>query len=362
MSRLQALRDVMTDAALDAVLITHPANRRYVSGFSANDHGPTSSAGVLLVSRDEALLLTSPTNAPWAAAEAPGFDVVPTTRLLDELAKRLQASEIRRLGFEEESILYAMVQSLTGNLDGATELCPLEGNVTKLRAIKDSTELATIERAVQITDVAFEAVQASIRPGMRERDVAWAIERELRDAGADGIGFPPIVASGPHAARPHHAPTERPIESGEPVIIDMGGLVGGYTADLTRTICVGEADARFRSVYNVVHRAQEAAFQAIRAGITGADADRAARMSIESAGFADGIIHSLGHGIGLAVHEAPSASPIATAPLRAGELLTVEPGVYIPGWGGVRIEDVVVIQEHGCRVLTRAAKAPLFQD
>jgi Xaa-Pro aminopeptidase len=196
-----------------------------------------------------------------------------------------------------------------------------------------------------------------LRPGVTEREMAWIIERAMREEGADGLAFPPSVASGPHAARPHHGVTDRPIAEGEPITMDLGARVDGYNGDLTRTVWLGEPDERLRAVYNVVFEAQTAALVALRAGVTGMAVDGVARRVVENAGYGEAFVHGLGHGLGVRVHEGPSLSKTAETPLQTGEVVTVEPGVYLPGWGGVRIEDVVVIEDHGCRVLTAAPKS-----
>jgi Xaa-Pro aminopeptidase len=356
-TRLDALRSLLAAEELDAALITHPANRRYLSGYTAEDHAPAESSGVLLISADEALLFTSPNYVEWAAAEAPDFHVLPRKRpwtkaVIDQIGQ----SSWTRLGFEDQSILYATVRALQEAFPETPTLVPLGSKVDALRAVKDADELAAMQRAIQLTDDIFTDVVGELKPGMTEREIAWRIEREMRERGAEGPAFETIVASGPHAARPHHRPSDRQIQEGEPIIIDMGARVDGYNADLTRTVWLGAPEARLQDVYNVVYEAQAAGLAGIRAGMTGADADRVVRDAIAAGGYGENFVHSLGHGVGIQVHEAPSASPANEAALRHGEILTVEPGVYLPGWGGVRIEDVVLIQNGGCRVLTAAPK------
>ena len=238
----------------------------------------------------------------------------------------------------------------------ATELVPIGDAIDLLRAIKSPSEIATLTAAIELTDAVFVDVTSDLRPGTTEREVAWRIEREIRERGAEGISFPPIVASGPYGARPHHSPGDRPLAAGEPIVIDMGARLGGYHADLTRTVWMGDADDRLREVYGVVLAAQHAALGVLRAGVTAKDADTAAREVITAAGFGDYFTHGLGHGVGLRIHEAPSSSQTSEDVLQAGQVLTVEPGVYIPDWGGVRIEDVGVLEDDGFRVLTRAPK------
>ncbi|MGH2560677.1 MAG: M24 family metallopeptidase [Thermomicrobiales bacterium] len=359
-NRLERLRASLSAHALDAALVSHPANRFYLSGYTAEDHGPEESAGVLLVAAESAVLCTSPNNVEWARSEAPAFEVVAWERpWIKTVADRLGLLGCRRVGFEDRAISFAVMRGLIEAIDGSAELVPLENAVTELRAMKDGDEIARIARAIRLTDEVFTGIAAELEVGLTEREIAWRIERAFRDRGADGAAFPTIVASGPHAARPHHGASERSIQAGEPIIIDMGARLDGYNADLTRTVWIGEPEDRLRAVYNAVYDAQAAALTMIRADISGADADKAARSVLESAGFGEHIVHSLGHGLGIQVHEAPSASPTSEQVLRAGEVLTVEPGLYFPEWGGVRIEDVVVVEGQGCRNLTTAPKARL---
>ncbi|MGH2533862.1 MAG: M24 family metallopeptidase [Thermomicrobiales bacterium] len=358
--RLASLRAILVATGLDAALVSHAANRFYLSGYTPEDHGPEESAGLLLVTGDRALLLTSPNNIKWAESEAPGFDVIGWERpWVKTVAGRIGELGCRRVGFEDRALSYAITLALQEAINGTAELSPLGNAVTDLRAIKDSAEIARIARAIRLTDEVFTNIAAQLTVGMTEREVAWRIERSFRERGADGAAFPTIVASGPHAARPHHRTGDRRIEAGEPIIIDMGARLDGYNADLTRTVWIGEPDDQPRAVYNVVYDAQAAALDTVRAGVSGADVDKAARSVLEAAGYGDQIVHGFGHGLGIQVHEAPSASPTSDQPLRAGEVLTVEPGLYFADWGGVRIEDVVVIEDHGCRNLTTARKKRL---
>jgi len=197
---------------------------------------------------------------------------------------------------------------------------------------------------------------ANLQPGITERQLAWKIERQMRENGAEGPAFPTIVAGGPHGARPHHSATDRAIEAGEPVVIDMGARLAGYAGDLTRTIWIGEPSPRLQAVYTAVDTAQRAALAAIRAGMTGQEADAVARDEITAAGYGDAFVHGLGHGLGIRVHESPSLGRVSSDRLQPGHVVTVEPGIYLPDWGGVRIEDVGVVEEQGLRLLTGAPK------
>lgn len=352
--RVQALLD---QEGLDGLIITDPVNRLYLSGYSAEDHAPSSPQGVLLIGRNIAILLASPNNVDWAAAEAPGFTVRPWGRPWHAtVAEQVAQCGWQRIGFEDGSTTVSVYQALQAGLGSRATLVPLGDAVERLRTIKTASDLAAIERALQLTEVGFAHGMRVLRPGISERALAWEIERAMREAGADGVAFPVTVAAGPHAARPHHRVTDREITAGEPVVIDAGARSAGFCGDLTRTVWLGEPDTRLRTVYNVVLEAQAAALSILRAGLPAKDADHAARSVIEAAGFGPAFVHGLGHGLGMRVHEAPSLSAASSDILQVGMVSTVEPGVYLPGWGGVRIEDVVLIEEDGCRILTRAPK------
>ncbi|MEA3459204.1 MAG: M24 family metallopeptidase, partial [Chloroflexota bacterium] len=228
--------------------------------------------------------------------------------------------------------------------------------VEKIRAVKEEDELKKIKRAVALTDEAFAHIVDFIEPGMTEKEVAWELEVFMRTYGAEKMAFDPIVAAGPNGAMPHATPSEQAIRPGESLIMDFGCVIDGYHSDMTRTICLGRPDDRFQEVYDLVLSAQLAAEEAIRPGMMGKEADGIAREVIEKAGYGEQFGHGLGHGVGLAIHEKPTLGALSCDVLEPGMVFTVEPGIYIPGWGGVRIEDVVVLGEDGPEVLTEAAK------
>jgi len=356
--RVARLRRVLLERGLGAALVSLPANRFYLSGFPDDDDGPDESSGVLLVDHEAATLYTGATNAGWAGATArPGVAVAAWERPWERwLGERLKERGRLRLGFEDAALTVASHRQIGEAAGDGVELVALGSGVSQLRAAKEPDELAVMERAIRATDEAFGAATGELAEGWSEGRLARRIDDELR-ARADGPAFPTIVASGPHAARPHHEPGARLIERGEPVIIDMGARLGGYAADLTRTIWLGEPTPRLEDIYNVVLGAQAAALAALRPGITGREADAAARAVFAAAGYEQEILHGLGHGLGIRVHEAPSLGKTSEERLAVGHVVTVEPGLYVDGWGGVRIEDVVVIEAGGCRNLTGAPKA-----
>lgn len=356
--RVQRLRAKLAEHELPAILLTAPTSRRYLSGF-------TGSAGALLISAEAAFLLTDGRYTVRAAAEAPAFTlrevraaVKPMPKLVAELAAELGLS---RLGFEAAAMTVAEYQQFAKELAETVELVATENVVEELRMVKDASEIEVLRRAAAITDAALAAVLPLLSPEMTEREVAWRLEVALHDLGADGPSFPIIVATGRNSARPHHEPGHDVLGEGQPIIIDMGARLAGYHADLTRTIVLGQPDDTFRAVYAATLEAQQTAIRALRPGLPWAEADAIARRVIEEAGYAHGIAHSLGHGVGLVIHEAPwlrITAPDAppSPPLQAGMVTSVEPGIYLPEWGGVRIEDLALITDDGCEVLSQAPR------
>ena len=358
MSKLDRARALLGDQKLDALLVSHPASRRYLSGLPHDDHGPDESEGVLLVGPDTATLFVSRTNLPLAAA---------TTR--DDVGveawshpwpafvgARMRDANLHRVGYEERGLTVGDWGDIRSAAGGSVELVAAGDAVESLRAVKDDEELRILERALAITDQVFVAALSQVEVGMTEAALANLIADLMRDLGSDGLAFNTIVASGPHASRPHHDPTDRRLAAGEPVIVDLGAKVDGYCGDLTRTFVIGEPTEQFRTIYTIVLDAQEAALRSLRAGTSGPDGDRLARDVIEGAGYGDQFVHSLGHGLGLKVHESPSLGRTSRDTLLPGQVVTVEPGIYVDGWGGVRIEDVGVVTESGFRNLTRSPK------
>ena len=352
-SRLEALRRRLAEQELDAILISQAENRRYLSGF----HG---SAGYLLIDRREAVLATDFRYTEQAATQAPGYRIFRITgRLGSWLPELIAGVDGGKLGFESEDVSFSLHRRISEALADAgknVELEPVEGIVESLRAHKDDSEIASIEKAAGIADAAFERVTRDLRAGTTEKAAAWELEKALRDLGSETIPFEIIVAAGPNAALPHHRPSDDPIREGEPIIIDMGATSGGYGSDLSRTLCLGTPDDTFRQVYSTVLTAQAAAIDGIEAGITGQAADAIAREVIEKAGYGEAFGHSLGHGVGMVTHEAPTLGPNADAVLEDGAVFSIEPGIYLSGWGGVRIEDLAVMEKGRPRVLSKAGK------
>ena len=355
--RVNKLRMALQEQEIDALLVSTPESRRYLSGF-------TGSAGYLLISQNDAVLATDFRYVEQVGRQAPYFKVERIRGCLDWFPKLASELATNRVGFESQNVTVAAHLALKKAIDEAEhasgpELVATTGIVEKLRAVKDERELALLTKAVEIADQALDQVAPTIEPGVTEAEVAWELEKAMRERGAETIAFDIIVGAGPNGALPHHRAGEKTINRGEPVVIDMGASYQGYCSDLTRTIFVGEPDDTFRRVYDTVLRAQLAAEESVAAGMTGKEADSIARDIIADAGHGEDFGHSLGHGVGLAVHESPTLSPMSEETLEDGMVFTIEPGIYISGWGGVRIEDMAVMEKGRARVLSKARKLEL---
>lgn len=354
--RLDRLRAMVEEHDLDAVLVSSPANRFYLSGFLSDDDGGQTTAA-LLVRSDVATLMTGATNLGWAQGSARDVDVLEWQRPWPRfVAERIREAGWRRVGFEDHAITVAAFRSLREAAGAAVLFAPLGSRVDRLRRKKDAIEQAAMADVLAITDRAFSRAIGELTVGMTEREFAWRIDRALREEGASGSAFPTIVASGPNASRPHHAPTDRPVQEGEPVIVDMGAKLGGYNGDLSRTIWLGKADPRLTEIIGVIADAHAAAWDAVRAGAQAKDVHDVAESVAAAAGYEDQYLHGTGHGLGIEVHEAPSCGTATKDVLQAGDVLTIEPGIYLDGWGGVRIEDVGIVTDDGFHRLTTAVR------
>jgi len=350
--RLTKLRAILPEHDIDAILISQPQNRRYLSGF-------TGSAGWLVITAERAVMATDFRYYEQVEREAPGFELARIqTRVSDLLPEVLADLGIKRLGFESQHLTVEQLSTFNKAADGV-EWLPLENTVEKIRAVKDQDEIDALRRSAALNDDAFAHLLEVIEPGMTEREAAWEIEAYMRSHGASKVAFDLIVAAGPNGARPHARPGDQAIQPGTPVVIDIGCVLDDYCSDMTRTFCLGEPSSRYLEVWNLVLQAQEAAEAVIRAGTSGVETDAAARDLIVEAGFGDYFGHGLGHGVGLAVHEGPRASRLSEDTFEAGMSLTVEPGIYLPGEFGVRLEDLVIIGKDGIEILTNTPKRPV---
>lgn len=346
--RLQAELDGL---GAESFLVTKPANIRYLTGFA-------SSNAAVIVGGDRLVLATDGRYVE-AARSVPGVEILQAERsLLGWLGARLRELAEGPVAFEADHVTVADYELLS---EDGSALVPTTGVVAGLRAVKDEAELDAIRRAARVTDAAYERLAREALVGRSEAELAWWMEQTLRDEGAEALAFPVIVAAGPNAALPHHAPGGRQVEAGETVIVDAGAQVGGYCSDCTRTFATGALPDELRRAYALCHSAQESALAAVRAGAAASELDAIARGQIEAADLAP-VLHGLGHGVGLEVHEQPVLRPESTDVLVAGNVVTVEPGVYLAGEGGVRIEDLVVVGESGPEVLSGFTKDLLTLD
>jgi Xaa-Pro aminopeptidase len=351
-SRVQKLRERLAKDELDAILVSNGENRRYISGF-------VSSAGYLLVTQNDAVICTDFRYTEQATQQAPGWRVDRIAGKSNWLANLVMEFEIKTLGFEADDMTVGTLERFKKVLaenDSSSELKPTSGIGVDLRAYKDAGELELLQRAIDIGDQAFEDTASQLEVGMTEKETAWIFEKAVRERGAESISFETIVAIGPNAARPHHATSDSKLVEGQTIVLDCGARYQGYCSDLTRTIVLGEADAEVKRVYDIVLAAQLAAIDMVKPGMTGEECDAIARKIITEAGHENDFGHSLGHGLGLEVHENPGVGPNSKGKLENGMPFTIEPGIYIPGWGGVRIEDVVVLENGEARVMSHAAK------
>jgi Xaa-Pro aminopeptidase len=352
MKRVERLREKMAAESLPAMLIQNPLNVGYLSGF-------TGSTAHLLVSPCRAIFITDSRYAIQAAKEAPGWEMVVTTSsagYTDTLVEQIRALEVSPIGLEAEYVTLAGRDALAAKLEGV-ELKGVEALVSNLRRVKDAEELAILREACGIADRAFNYILTQVRPGVTERELALDLNLWMMRHGAEKEGFETIVVSGERSALPHGKPSDKPIQAGDFVTFDFGARVRGYTSDLTRTVVVGEATARQREVYDVVLRANQAGIAALAPGVAGKTVDSAARDLIGAAGLGQYFGHGLGHGLGRHVHDHQCLGQTIEITLEPGMVTTIEPGVYIEGWGGVRIEDDVLITESGPEALTHAPKA-----
>lgn len=348
-NRLTALRSLLAEKNLDGVIVTKYVNLHYFSGFRGDDT-------TLVITKDKALLVTDNRYTEQAQKQAPLFEVVEHKHgLLQKTAELIKKLGCRNVGFEGNAIIYDVYAGLAALLDGVEFKTPL--NLDALRQIKDEEEIGYIRKACVIADKAFEDIVNFIKPGMTEIAVAARLEQVMREAGSEKPSFDTIVASGLRGSMPHGTATEKCIEEGDFVTMDYGAKYEGYCSDITRTVCVGHASDRQREVYNAVLGTQNMVLDAIAPGKSGKEIDAASREFLKKYDLAQYFGHGLGHSLGLEIHEEPRLSPSSTCEhLEPGMLITDEPGVYLPGWGGLRIEDTVLVTKTGSERLTKSNK------
>jgi Xaa-Pro aminopeptidase len=353
--RLNRFRQLMEERELDSFLIAVPENRYYLSGYQADDLLLTESSGTLLITQNKQLLLTDFRYEEAAKQEALGFEVIIYKEGLATLLPDVLGDlDITRLGLEAHYLTYQRYAEVEKALRAArphAEVVAVEALVEQMRVIKEPLEIERIKASLRVTERVLAAVWETLATGRAEKDVAWEIERRIREQGAESVSFPPIAASGPNAALPHAVPGERRIGPGELVILDLGSRLDHYCSDMTRTWSAGGPEARLREIYRVVREAQRAAQESIRAGKDSHEVDGVARELIRQAGYGDHFGHGLGHGVGLAVHEKPGFGKQTRMVLEENMVVTVEPGIYLPSYGGVRLENMVCVTRTGCEIL-----------
>jgi Xaa-Pro aminopeptidase len=352
-NRLHLLRSKFFDNKIEAILISQPENLYYLSECEGLE-------GYLLITEHKAILITDFRYIEQAQKQSPDYEIFQIkgkmTNWLPELFRNLAASQI---GFESSHLTVSTLEFISGVLKNAglnQTLVPVNGLIETIRMVKDSEEIKRISEALKITDQVYQFTEDILRPGITEKELAWQIEKFMREHGSQPVPFELIVAAGPNSAMPHAKPSDYVIQPNQPVVIDIGSKIDYYGSDLTRTFYTGIPDDNFKKIYHIVLESQLTAISGIRAGMTGNEADAIARDIISRAGYGETFGHSLGHGIGLVTHENPRLGQNSTDVLSEGMVFTIEPGIYLSGWGGIRIEDDVLIENGKGRVLSSAAK------
>ncbi|GER66148.1 Xaa-Pro dipeptidase [Weizmannia acidilactici] len=348
MSKLEKLREKFSESGIDGILITSPYNRRYMSNF-------TGTTGIVLISEDAAKFITDFRYVEQASEQCEGYEIVQHQGPVEqEVAKQVEAMGIKKLGFEQDYMSYALFKTYERVLKA--ELVPVSGLVENLRLIKTEAEIKILKEAADIADAAFKHILDFIKPGITELEVSNELEFFMRKCGATASSFDTIVASGTRSALPHGVASNKVIEKGDFVTLDYGALYKGYCSDITRTVAVGEPSEQLKEIYHIVLESQVLAVEKIKPGMTGVEADAVSRDYIASKGYGEAFGHSLGHGIGLEIHEGPNLSKRSAYTLEPGMVVTIEPGIYLPGVGGVRIEDDALITEDSNELLTHSTK------
>ena len=347
-NRVDQLREKMKAEGIASFLITSPYNLRYLTGF-------TGTTGLALISLEKAYFITDFRYTEQAAKQCVGYEVVKNVGpILEVVADIVETTKLENLAFEEAYVPFKQYVDVETLLE--VDLVPVSGMVEELREVKDEAEVAIIEKACNIADQAFSHILTYIKPGMTEIQVANELDCHMRSFGASGVSFETIVASGLRSAMPHGVASDKVIEEGDLITIDFGCYYNGYVSDMTRTIAIGEPSDKLKEIYNVVKEAQQKVLDVAKPGMTGVELDAVARDYIASKGYGEAFGHSTGHGIGLEIHEGPNVSKLAEKAFVPGNVITNEPGIYLPGIGGVRIEDDMLVTENGIKRLTHSEK------
>jgi len=355
--RLNRLKNWMEQEGVDGFLVSGPENRFYMSGFCGDDVSFTESAGRLLITMKDRFLITDSRYSEEAESECPNFEVLLYDKEMSlTIAELLTELDIRRVALEKDYVTIAFYDSLKKHLrdkNARLEVVGYSGVIENMRAVKTEEEIELIKRSLEITESVMETVFSLLDKGYSEKELAWIVEEKIRTSGAEALAFPPIVATGPNAAKPHAVPTTRKPRAGETIIIDIGAKLDRYCSDMTRTFAIGKMDIKWREIYRVVRQAQLEAQSFIKPGVRSTEVDQVARSVIEKGGYGQYFGHGLGHGVGLAVHELPGLRKDKPVELRPNMVVTIEPGIYIPGKGGVRLENMVRITNDNAELLNK---------
>lgn len=347
MTRIDKLNTAIEAKHLEAVVVLSDFNRRYLSGF-------TGTSGALIITKDNNLLLTDFRYIEQAIAQAPEFKIIKQEgSLIDEVKKQLEKLDVQNVGFEGDLVSYDTYLQLSKSY---ISLISISGMIEKIREVKDEAEIELIQKAANIVDEAYEYILTVAKAGMTEQQLKAKLESKMLELGSEGTSFETIVASGERGALPHGVASDKVINSGELITLDFGAYYKGYSSDITRTFAIGEPDPKLKEIYNIVLEANQKGIDAAKKGITGKALDAIARDYIAEQGYGEAFGHSLGHGIGLDVHEGPNLSRKSEVSLDINNCVTIEPGIYIDGLGGVRIEDDILIKENGCERFTKSPK------
>jgi len=348
-NRINNLRKALSKTDIDTAFISNKDNIRYYSGF-------TGTLAFLLITESKSIIITDSRYTIRAQEECPDYEIYQLKSGDNWIENSTSQVKSKIIGFEGNFVSFNMLNQLKERTNKNLIWKDFSEQITMERVIKSDSEVKKIEEAISISDRAFNTVSKKIKEGMTEEEIAWEMEKEMRILGAESISFDTIVASGINGAKPHHSPTEKKISDGEAITIDMGAKFNGYCSDLTRTIFIGDPDEKFKKIYNTVLRSQLISIETAKEGMTGEEIDRISRDIISEEGYGENFGHSLGHGVGLEVHENPGVGPNSKNEIIPGMVYTIEPGIYIDGWGGIRIEDMVLMTDNGNKLLSHAEK------